>query len=85
MQVGAYVDIRLDKEAIRALQLGIDAYTVRAAIVASKLKVKAPQVTCAPLPLSSPSATKPHHNQPAAQLSSFLSSPHLGSLRNRSS
>ncbi|CAL8471480.1 g11022 [Coccomyxa elongata] len=44
-QVGAYVDVRLDKDVIQALQLDINAYTVRNAIVASKLKVKAPQIT----------------------------------------
>lgn len=49
-QVGVYVEIRLDKDVIQALQLGINAYTVRDAIVASKLKVKPPHVTCAPFP-----------------------------------
>lgn len=52
LQVGAYVDVRLDKDVIQALQLHINAYTVRDAIVASKLKVKAPQITCAPAPSS---------------------------------
>lgn len=44
------MDVRLDKDVIQALQLDINAYTVRNAIVASKLKVKAPQITCAPAP-----------------------------------
>ena len=47
-QVGAYVAIRLDRDAIRALQLDISAHTVRDAIVASRLRVRAPQITCAP-------------------------------------
>lgn len=38
--------IRLDKDAINALQLDIDASVVRTAIAASKLKVKEPQITC---------------------------------------
>ncbi|EIE19808.1 beta and beta-prime subunits of DNA dependent RNA-polymerase [Coccomyxa subellipsoidea C-169] len=38
-QVGAFVEIRLDKVVIQALQLDINAHTVRDAIVASKLKV----------------------------------------------
>ncbi len=55
MQVGAFVEIRLDKVVIQALQLDINAHTVRDAIVASKLKVKAPHITCAPVPpLSAP-------------------------------
>lgn len=44
-QGGVYVAIRLDKDAINALQLDIDASVVRAAIAASKLKVKEPQIT----------------------------------------
>ena len=36
MQAGAVIRILLDREAIEALQLGINAYTVRASILASK-------------------------------------------------
>ena len=50
-QAGAVIRVQLDSEAIEALQLGIDAYSVRASILASKFhkdyKLKPHHITCA--------------------------------------
>ena len=36
LQAGAVIRLQLDREAIKALQLGINAYSVRTSILASK-------------------------------------------------
>ena len=51
LQAGAVIRVQLDSEAIGALQLGIDAYSVRASILTSKFhkdyKLKPHHITCA--------------------------------------